>query len=85
MTGQSVSLAAGIAFDKGVSPSAYYRLNSCAILQPGSCMPSNVHSNISISPDQLTALTVEDQTAAAGTADPTVASATNEEVWKEAN
>ena len=85
MTGQSVSLANVIAFDRGVAPSGYYRLNSCAILQPGSCTPSAVHSNVSIAPDQLTGLTLEDHTAAAGTADPTVASATNEEVWKDPN
>ena len=83
MTGQSVSLASVIAFDKGVTPSQYYRLNTCAILQQGSCMPSTGHPTISIAPDQLTGLTLEDHTAAGGTADPTVASATNEEVWKD--
>ena len=83
MAGQSVSLANVIAFDRGVSPSQYYRLNTCAILQQGSCTPSTGHPNISIAPDQLTGLTLEDHTAAGGTADPTVASATNEEVWKD--
>jgi filamentous hemagglutinin family protein len=85
MVGESVSLLAGIAFDRGVSPSGYYRLNTCAILQQGSCMPSNGHPTISIPPEQLTGLTLEDRTAAAGAADPTVASATNEEVWKDTN
>ncbi|MBL8555110.1 MAG: hypothetical protein JNL41_12580 [Phenylobacterium sp.] len=85
MVGESVSLLAGIAFDRGVAPSGYYRLNTCAILQQGSCMPSNGHPTISIPPEQLTGLTLEDRTAAAGAADPTVASATNEEVWKDSN
>ncbi len=83
MTGQSVSLSNAIAFEAGVTPNQFYRLNTCAILQQGSCTPSTGHSNISIAPDQLTGLTLEDRTAAAGTADPTVASATNEEVWKD--
>ncbi len=83
LTGPNASLASGIAFANGVAPSAYYRLNSCAIMQPGSCTSSSVHSSVSISPDQLTNLTVQDRTAAAGTADPTVASATNEESWKD--
>ena len=83
MTGQSVSLSNAIAFESGVTPSQFYRLNTCAILQQGSCTPSTGQSNISIAPDQLTGLTLDDRTAAAGTADPTVASATNEEVWKD--
>ena len=83
MTGGSASLSNVIAFEKSVPPSAFYRLNSCAILQPGSCTSSTVHTSISFAPDQLTGLTVQDRTAAAGTADPTVASATNEEVWKD--
>ena len=83
MTGQSVSLSNAIAFEAGVTPSQFYRLNTCAILQQGSCTPATGQSNISIAPDQLTGLTLEDRTAAAGTADPTVASATNEEVWKD--
>ncbi|MBX3484403.1 hypothetical protein, partial [Phenylobacterium sp.] len=65
MVGESVSLLAGIAFDRGVTPSGYYRLNTCAILQQGSCMPSNGHPTISIPPEQLTGLTLEDRTAAA--------------------
>ncbi|MBL8773404.1 MAG: hypothetical protein JNK30_18615 [Phenylobacterium sp.] len=85
MTGQSVSLTSSIVFDRGVMPNGYYRLNTCAILQQGSCMPSNGHPTISIPPEQLTGLTLEDRTAAAGAADPTVASATNEEVWKDPN
>ena len=83
MTGSSASLSNVILFDKGVQPSPNYRLNTCAILQPGSCTSSQVHSTVSIAPDQFTNLTVQDRTAAAGTADPTVASATNEEVWKD--
>ena len=83
LTGTNASLASVIAFANGVTPNPYYRLNSCAIMQPGSCTSSSVHSSVSISPDQLTNLTVQDRTAAAGTADPTVASATNEESWKD--
>ncbi|HLZ77442.1 hypothetical protein [Phenylobacterium sp.] len=83
LTGTNASLANVIAFANGVTPSAYYRINSCAIMQPGSCTSSSVHSTVSIAPDQLTNLTVQDRTAAAGTADPTVASATNEESWKD--
>jgi hypothetical protein len=66
-----------------VTPSAFYRLNSCAILQPGSCTSSTVHASVNLSPDQLINLTVQDHTASAGIADPTVASATNEESWKD--
>jgi hypothetical protein len=83
MTGSSASLSNVVAFGKGVTPSAYYRLNSCAILQPGSCTSSTIHASVSLAPDQLINLTVQDRTAAAGTADPTVASATNEESWKD--
>lgn len=83
LTGSNASLTNVIVFANGVSPNAYYRLNSCAILQPGSCTSSTVHASVTISPDQLTNLTVQDRTAAAGTADPTVASATNEESWKD--
>ena len=83
LTGSSASLSNMIAFEKDVTPNPFYRLNSCAILQPGSCTSSTVHASVNLSPDQLINLTVQDHTASAGIADPTVASATNEESWKD--
>ncbi|HEV7383830.1 MAG TPA: hypothetical protein VGN89_03045, partial [Phenylobacterium sp.] len=65
-----------------VRPSQYYRLNTCVIFQAGNCTPAGGAPNTNIAPDRLTALNILDRTNAAGAADPTVASATNEEIWK---
>jgi hypothetical protein len=65
-----------------VKPSQFYRLNTCVIFQAGNCTPAGGAPNTNIAPDRLTALNILDRTDAAGAADPTVASATNEEIWK---
>ena len=65
-----------------VKPSQYYRLNTCVILQTGACSPAGGPPNTKIAPERLTALDVANQIDTGAAADPTVASATNEEIWK---
>ena len=65
-----------------VKPSQYYRLNTCVILQTGACSPAGGPPNTNIAPERLTALDVANHIDTGAAADPTVASATNEEIWK---
>ncbi len=82
LANENVALSNLIAFGSGVSPSQYYRLNTCVIFQTGNCTPSGGLPNTNISADRLSVLNLLDRSNAAGAADPTVASATNEEIWK---
>jgi hypothetical protein len=82
LANENVALSNLIAFGPGVSPSQYYRLNTCVIFQTGNCTPAGGVPNTNIAPDRLTVLNIVDRTNAGGAADPTVASATNEEIWK---
>ncbi len=83
LANENVALSNLIVFDNGVTPGQYYRLNTCVIFQQGNCSPTGGAPNLNIAPDRLTGLNLVDRTNTLGAADPTVASATNEEIWSD--
>ncbi|CAN7247943.1 hypothetical protein LJR225_001123 [Phenylobacterium sp. LjRoot225] len=64
-------------------PDPYYRLNSCVILQTGACSAQGGTPDTGFSPNRLTTLQLIDPQDAGVAEDPTVASATNEEIWRD--
>lgn len=64
-------------------PGPYYRMNSCVILQTGACSAQGGTPDVGGAPNRLLALQLFDRPDASVADDPTVASATNEEIWRD--
>ncbi len=65
-----------------VDRSQFYRFNNCVIGEAGNCAPIT-QPNVDVRPEQLTNLNLDDRDDEDVVPDPTVASAGNEEIWKD--
>ena len=83
LTNETAALSDRVEFASGVSPGPFYRLNTCGIFTQGACTPENGLPNLSIAPEQLAELRLIQTLDPAAVEDPTVASATNEEIWRD--
>jgi len=83
LVNESAALTDLINLGDGGRPGPYYRLNSCVILQTGACSAQGGAPDSGFSPNRLTALQLLDRQDAGAAEDPTVASATNEEIWRD--
>jgi filamentous hemagglutinin family protein len=79
----SAALTNLINLGDGGRPGPYYRLNSCVILQTGACNAQGGTPNVGLDPNRLTAVQLLDRQDGGAAEDPTVASATNEEIWRD--
>jgi filamentous hemagglutinin family protein len=79
----SAALTNLIHLGEGGRPGPYYRLNSCVILQTGACNAQGGTPNVGLDPNRLTAVQLLDRQDGGAAEDPTVASATNEEIWRD--
>jgi hypothetical protein len=83
LANENVALSNLVSLSDGVTPRQYYRLNNCVILQQGACTASGGTPDLGIGPDRIARLQLLDRQDAGVTEDPTVASATNEEIWRD--
>jgi hypothetical protein len=79
---ENAALSNQIVLIDGVRPRQFYRLNTCVILQPGACTATGGAPQFS-APNQFTRLELLDRQDSGVSDDPTVASATNEEIWRD--
>jgi filamentous hemagglutinin len=83
LTGASASLSSQIHLVDGTTPQQSYRLNTCVILQQAACTPNAGMPDLGVGALRTAALQVLDRQDAGAIEDPTVASATNEEIWRD--
>jgi hypothetical protein len=83
LVNQSAALTNLVSFGDGVRASQTYRLNGCIIRQPGNCTAQGGTPDSGLALNRLTALQLLEAQNTGVSEDPTVASATNEEIWRD--
>jgi hypothetical protein len=82
LTNESAALSNLVTLGDGVRPKQNYRLNTCVILQQGNCTAQGGTPDTGVRPS-LTLLQLLEQQGSGASEDPTAASATNEEIWRD--
>jgi len=82
LTNENAPLSRNIVLEDGVRPSQSYRLNTCTILSQAACTAQGGAPSIT-GPHRINRLQLFDSRDAGVTEDPTAASATNEEIWRD--